>query len=186
MTEAELNRRICRLYLSGMTTKEVASRLRIPIGHVWHVAVRDKEAGEWAIRGERARQEIRACDDIDRKWPMPDVIDALQLPTRARTGLVSYYDDQKAMRLSLRELMDFVVPEKPIPDRQFGCTNVTRLRNVGRLGFWAILERLSTLDLGEKAKVEWKRKLELLRRYGRKKDLPAWVWKSHERNPNAA
>jgi len=136
---------------------------------VWNLICR-KSGSEWAVIGEQVRQEIRDHNDISEQWNPGDLIASLQLNTRARVGLMLYYENSR--KVSIKEFMDLVVLDNPIPDRLYGCTRLLKLRNIGRLGFWHILERLSTLDLGEQAGNEWQRKLELLRRYGRKEDLP--------------
>ena len=174
MTKAERNKEIYRQYRTGVDVESISSRFDVWSREIYSIAYSD-ENGAWQRLGEKVRLEMREHNDINRKYSVISIIDALQLIARPR-NVFSDYSEWCSRQLSLKEFMDIIVPDKPNPNRLYGCTNVMNLRNMGRQGFWNILEQLSTLDLGEKVTVEWNRKLELLRKYGRQQDLPRFVF----------
>ena len=175
MTLIQRNREICHLHIFGADISDIARRFRMPSYRVQWIVYKSRPGGDWAIRGETIRQEICRCNDLNRKWRVIDLVASLQLPTRARSALLYYYAWSGIKKISLQEFMDLIVLEHPISDHLFGYTRAMKIRNMGRLSLWLILQRLSTLDLGRKAKKEWRGKLKLLRKYGRRRDLPRFI-----------
>ena len=136
---------------------------------------KSRTGGDWAIGGEHVRQEISERNDLNHKWRVVEIVASLQLSTRARSALLYHYDRSGIKEISLQEFMDLIVLENPIPDHLFGSTGVMKIRNMGRPSYWLILHRLCSVDWGENAKREWTRKVKLLRRYGRERDLPRFI-----------
>ena len=183
MTLIQRNREICRLFIFGANIKDITRKFHISSDQVKWIAYKSQTGGDWAIRGEAIRQEISKRNDLNRKWRPADLIASLQLSTRARSALLYYYDWGGIKKTSLQEFMDLIALENPIPDHLFGCTAVMKIRNLGRLSFWLILHRLSTLDLGGNAKKEWERKMGTLRKYGRRRDLPRFIQERTSHHP---
>ena len=60
-------------------------------------------------------EDVRRADDLDRPWPLNDLVDALQLPTMTGTALQRHFESVECPAVSLRALMDLAVSDTPDP-----------------------------------------------------------------------
>ena len=121
--------------------------------------------GKSVVDDERTRrtamlaEQMRLADDLDRKWKVEDLLDAL-LPTQKPRNALAYcwkWDNVEAV--SLRELMDLTILPEAEPRPGYLVSSLLDLRNIGVTGFWSVVDRLSALDLGERCNAEWNRRL---------------------------
>jgi hypothetical protein len=75
-----------------------------------------------------------------------------------QNAIVSHYGWEETPRITLLDLMEFVISEKPHPKPGFLLTPLLHLRCVGVDGFWSMVGRLSQADLGESCNREWRRR----------------------------
>ncbi len=103
-------------------------------------------------------------------------MDALLLPIRARTSLGYLWEWKNVTELSLQELMELVISDKPHPKPGFLLTPLADLRNVRLKTFWEAVRRLTELDLGDRCNQEWRRRLERLRQASRLHGGERYSW----------
>ena len=109
---------------------------------------RKMEADEAAIRKSRSiLQEFRRADDLDKKWKVGDVLDALLLMTTTRTALKWWFEDGRILETSLREFMELVISEKMHGKPGYLIAPLLDMRCVGVKGFWSAVRQLTESDL---------------------------------------
>ena len=163
----ERNIRIGRMREAGASQTEIASTFRMSIEAV-RMVFQKLEADKEAVRESRELLEkLRRANDLDKKWKVANVLDALLLMTTTRTALKWWFEGGKIEQSNLRQFMDLVISEKT--HSKPGCliTPLLDVRCVGVKGFWSTVRRLTESDLGERCKQEWKKRLERLRQASR-------------------
>jgi len=107
---------------------------------------------------------LSQLDDLDRKWPVDELVDLLRLTPCPKKAVKSYFPNE----LSIRELILSLVSDEQTPSSRnvlcpiSGC----KTRNIGRTVVLAIAERLTHLNLGEQCNAYWEvrnRKLQAAR-----------------------
>ena len=152
--------RIRQMHNAGIPTEKIGRSFGISAKGV-HAVLKRLQAEEKAVqRSAELLKEFCFTDDLDRKWKVEVLMDALQLPTRARTAIGYRFEWKNITELSLRELMDIVIPDTPHPTKPgYLMTQMLDLRNVRGHTFWLTVKRLTDADLGMRCNLEWKRRL---------------------------
>jgi hypothetical protein len=152
------HKEVLNLLESGATVSEVADRLGCPR----HRVERIKTEAKARQCAEVARQEIRAADDIDRRWPVETLLDALDLPKRSRTCLRTHFADRGMGEATLRDAMDFLFLELPVrPEDWKSHFQVYQHRHLGQLTYTSLVRTLTKTDLGPAYRTEWDRRRDL-------------------------
>jgi hypothetical protein len=159
--------RIRQMQEDGASTKKITLAVGISLKALYQVLKKVEAEKAAKERGAQLLQEICFADDPDRKWKVTQLMDALLLPTRVRTCLGYRWERESVTELSIRELMELVISDKPHPKPGFLLTPLVDFRNVRLESFWATVKRLAELDLGDRCNQEWRRRLELLRQASR-------------------
>ena len=163
----ERDTRIRQMQEVGASNQEIALAFGISTDAV-RLVFRKFEAQERASeRGAKLLREFHSLDDLDRKWKVADVLDALLLTTRACTAIKNWCDWNHVTELSLREFMDLVVSEKPHARPGFLITPLLDFRNVRLHSFWSTVRRLTVTDLGNRCNEDWRRRLARLKHASR-------------------
>ena len=159
--------RIRRMHEAGASNKEISLVVGIS-GEALRLVFKKFEGQKAANENSKELLgEIRQLDDLERKWKVMDLLDALLLTTRARTAIKNRCEWKHVTELSLREFMELVISDKPHAKPGFLLTPLVDFRNVRLNSFWATVKRLAELDLGDRCNQEWRRRLELLRQASR-------------------
>ena len=149
---------------AGTSLKEIAVACGMSVKAVQHVLRKLQADGVAVRRSKELLQEFRRADDLDRKWKVAEVLNALLLVTTTRTALKWWFEGGKTERTSLREFMDLVISQKDHAKSGYLITPLLDMRCVGVKGFWSAVRRLTESDLGERCNEEWRRRLVKLRR----------------------
>ena len=143
---------------AGVGLKEIGLVFGISAEGV-RAVLKKLQAEEKAIqRSAELLKDFRLADDLDRKWTVEEMMDALHLSTRLRTAIGCRCEWKKVGEMTLREFMDLVLPDKPHAKPGYLITHLLDLRNVRLHSFWLTVKRLSELDLGMQCNLEWKRR----------------------------
>ena len=164
MTTRQRNRQIVEMRAQGVPRQEIARQFRITPGRV---AMIEQGAATERAQAERRAQlqaEIRLADDLDKVWPVINLVDSLHLLTVARTRLLAHLEQQQKTEMSLREFMDLVICEQGDAGDVFAGTPLLRVRGIGKYGFYSLAAELAEADLGPRCNAEWQRRLAALRR----------------------
>ena len=102
-----------------------------------------------AERRAKLREEIRAADDLEKVWPVEDLIDAVGLIVVTKKRLMDHSVAVGKIQISLQELMDMCL-DAPVEGSDFMWPPLYRVRGVGKIGFWSVVNGLTGMDLGSR------------------------------------
>ena len=110
------------------------------------------------LRQERITYDKKRRNE--RKWPEDLLIDGLQFPKRVTTSLKKYFNRHNIIQFSLKELMDFIIPEQELHPKDFLMT-VPALREkwIGRKTYSSLVHHLSQQDLGHSFNNKWAKRV---------------------------
>ncbi len=159
------NLRILERSRRGESHKDLAQQFNLTRSRIDVIVHEFEEEQELTDRSTRLLEAIRQANDVDRPWPAEDLIDAIRPLPVTRTRLKEYFAQQNTTHLSLRTLMEMAIPTAHGPDLAPVLPRLLfDVRGVGKKGFWSVVNRLTSLDLGVQFKQEWERRLTRLRR----------------------
>jgi hypothetical protein len=170
---------------AGDSIDEIASDLAISLENVGRIARKFETEEILSVRSSRFLGEIRKADDLDKKWKVSYLVQAVRPLVITQTAIIRHFEWGKATEISLRQLMDLAIPEQEHPRPGYLLTPLLRVRCVGVEGFWSLIGRLTQADLGETCNREWRKRLPRLQRslriagaesHGSKpSEMPTWV-----------
>ena len=154
----ERNRQILEMRKDGLTQLEVARRFNLSPSRIY--LVEKQVAAERLLAGRRTRlrEEIRAADDLERMWPVEDLVDAVGLIVVTRKRLIDHFVQTGKNQMSLRDLMDMCL-DAPVEGLDFMMSPLLRVYGVGKKGFWSVVNGLTAMDLGSRCNEEWRKRL---------------------------
>jgi hypothetical protein len=170
-TTRQRNRQIVEMRAQGVPRQEIARQFRITPDRVTMIEQEAATERAEAERRTRLQAKLRLADDLDKVWPVVNLLDALHLLTVARARLLSHFEQQHRTEMSLREFMDLVICEPGDGAEAFARTPLLRIRGIGKYGFHSVAAELAEADLGPRCNAEWQRRLAVLRREWR---IPSW------------
>jgi hypothetical protein len=150
----ERNRQILQLRKEGMSQTKVARRFKLSLSRIYLIEKRDATDRSLAERRTKLREEIRAADDLDKLWPVEDLIDAAGLIVVTRKRLMNHFVVAGKRQISLRELMDMCL-DAPMEGRDWMSPPLYRVRGFAKIGFWSVVNGLTGMDLGSRCNQEW-------------------------------
>ena len=160
-TDLEREQPILQTRLAGASECEMADKFELSRERI-RLILR-KNAGMFSQRTHQLLGEIRQADDLEKKWTVVDLLDALGLITVTRNALVNHFKWKKSNEISLRELMDLAISPKRDSRPGYLITPLLSLRYVGTRGIWSVVNGLTKVNLGERCNQEWKQRLERLK-----------------------
>jgi hypothetical protein len=152
------NRQILELRKDGLSRTEVARRFNLSPTRIYLIERQDAADRSLNDRRTRLREAIRAADDPDKLWPVKDLVDALGLIIVTRKRLLDHFVKATKTHISLRELMDMCL-DAPVEGLDFMMSPLLRVYGVGRIGFWSVVNGLTSMNLGSRCKEEWQARL---------------------------
>ena len=156
---------IVRITSQGLTYDEILDRYGVApwkIGRVLHLPG-NRDA--YRARSEQIQKAFREDDDIERKWPVEDLLCGLAFVTRADTCLRMYFDRHTVVSFSLREVMDWLIPVVETPARLADAMPAYRQRMVGPITYAEMIKGMSEANCGEAFESEWTERRTRLREY---------------------
>jgi hypothetical protein len=107
-------------------------------------------------RRAKLREEIRAADDLERMWPVKDLLDAIGPIVVTRKRLLDHFAEVGKQQITLREFMDMCL-DAPVEGLDLMMSPLLRVRGVGKIGFWSVVNGLTGMDLGDRCNEEWRK-----------------------------
>ncbi len=166
----ERNRKILQMLMGGMPQSEVARKFRLSPSRVYLIEKQDAAAKSMEERRTRMLKQLQGADDMDKLWPVEDLLDALRLIVVTRKRLMHHFAEKRQDQISLRELMDMCV-DAPVEGMDFTMTPLLRVYGLGKKGFWSVVKGLTDLDMGTHCNQEWQTRLVKVMI----KHMPAWA-----------
>ena len=150
----ELNRQILEMRKEGVSKKEVARRFGLSPSRIWLIERGDKADSSMAERRAKLREKIRVANDLEKLWPVKDLLDAIGLGLVTRQRLMDHFVTTGKRQISLRELMDMCL-DAPMEGRDWMSPPLYRVRGFAKIGFWSVVNGLTGMDLGSRCNQEW-------------------------------
>jgi len=89
----------------------------------------------------------------------------LNLPRRAETLLIAYFNRQGIAGFSLRDMMDFLIPAVESPKNHYDLMPAYKVKMLGQILYAVMIKALSHVDCGEAFRGEWAARKKRLRDY---------------------
>jgi hypothetical protein len=154
----ERNRQILELRHQGLSRTEVARKFKLSPSRIYLIEKQDEADRSMGERRTKLREEIRAADDMDGTWPVEELVDALGLIVVTRKRLMDHFVEKGQSQISLREFMDMCL-DVPIEGRNWMSPPLYRVKGVGKIGYWSVVNGLTSMDLGSRCNQEWQWRL---------------------------
>ena len=156
---------VLRLKSEGRSLSQIATMFGISGSRVGQIIQHERQRVLSVERAVTISREISAGNDIDRKLPLPDLFCVLNLPKRPQTVLMTHFTDQGITDVSLREVMDFLIPIIGDSKDLYEHMPAYRVKMLGQINYAAMIKALSAVDCGEAFRTEWNARKEMLRAY---------------------
>jgi hypothetical protein len=140
----------------GVSKKEVARNFKLSPSRIYLIERRDAADRSMCERRGKSREEIRAVADLDRMWPVNDLVDAIGLIVVTRKRLLDHFAEVGKQQITLREFMDRCL-DAPVEGLDLMMSPLLRVRGVGKIGFWSVVNGLTGMDLGDRCNEEWRK-----------------------------
>jgi hypothetical protein len=149
----------------GKTNRELALKFRLSRSRIQNI-LQEFEAEEAMTRRRiELRKAIATADDIDQKWSVEDLLDAIHPIPVAKTALSRHFKDCNQNEISLREMMDIVIAPSANKKFVFNPASAQKIYCFGKYGFFSMVKGITEMDLGPKGNQEWNQRLDKLRRH---------------------
>jgi len=154
----ERNRQILQMRREGVPRREVALQVNLSRARIAQLEKRDTRDQAMAARCANLRAKMHSADDVDRMWPVNDLVDAIGLVAGHKNRLLDHFLAMGQDRISLRALMDMCL--EGAPDKGgLRSRPLLKVYGIGRKGFWSVVNGLTSMDLGKQCNEEWRTKL---------------------------
>jgi len=154
----ERNQQIVQMRKEGVTQAQVARKFKLSRTRIYLIERRDAAETSMAARRTKLREAIRVADDPGKLWPVNDLADAIGLFGATKNLLLDYFSKAGKGQISLKELMDMCL-EVPVEGLDFMMAPLSRIRGIGKKGFWSFVNGLTGIDLGRRCNEEWQKRL---------------------------
>lgn len=148
---------------SEVSIPETAARLGIWTATVRNIVRRFEPDEVLQRRSLSLLERIRQADDLERKWDVYIILDALRPVEMTKNALLNHFEWNHVSEISLRELMDLIIPLSTHPKPGYLLAPMLDFRFVGVDGFWSMVSRFAESNLGERGNQEWRVRLAKLR-----------------------
>ena len=95
------NEQIVLMRQAGKTYHEIARKFNLSRSSIHIIVRRSEEERRLAEKNDKILEEIRLTDDLDKKWPMVDLIDALRFIATTRNALLKHFKNVGLEKISL-------------------------------------------------------------------------------------
>ncbi len=163
------NQQILRVRQEGMSQTEVAKKFHLSPSQVYLIEKQDAATRATEERRAKVLKQLKGADDMDKLWPVGNLLDALGLIVVTRKRLMDHFAEKKQDQISLRELMDMCL-DAPVEKLDFMMSPLLRVYGLGKKGFWSVVKGLTDLDMGTHCNQEWQARLVKVMI----KHMPAW------------
>ena len=147
----------------SLTFREIGEQFGVSGARAQNIVSKHQRGIRVQARAEELRAQILAANDLHKQWRTNCLLQALAFPFLPERAIKSWLQLNGHSELSLKQLMDYAVPEDPTLDA-YGWVNspATQQRGVGRKTYKALIKHLTGKDLGKRFNEEWRRRIKKL------------------------
>lgn len=161
------NAEIVKLRSEGQTHAEIALHCGISSTRVGQILRRANRRELFVTRGGELRKAIREANDLTVKIPLDDLFCALSLSLSLATRVKDYYLKQGIQEVSLREFMDFLIPDNSSNQFKhlFDAMPAYRVHRIFKKTYSDIIKGTNHAELGDLFVKEWNGRKKMLREF---------------------
>ncbi len=142
----------------GVPALELAERFRMSVARVGAIQAEAVARVEALGRARLVQAQMRAADDLDRRWPIEMVMTVLDLDLKSLNCLERHLRDGGKTDASLRDLLDCLVRDvDDSADFHAMMPNFWR-KGLGQITFAAVAAGFNRANLGKAFRQEWTRR----------------------------
>lgn len=167
---------IRRYDAEGKNPTQIGELLGITAQSVRNVLAGFAEKGKPIDRGLQVLELIRQANCPDQKWPAAELLNVFRFSTRVRRAIEGRCEGSAAAVLSLRDVFEVFVSDESPQSPGVVITPFLGFRNGGEKGFWEAIDRITELDMGERANAIWRLKCKRLQQANRIKGPGRYSW----------
>lgn len=90
----ERNLEIINLRKNGLSVNEIAKTYDLSRGRIDKIILQHEEEKEIDKNIKELIKQIKQSDNMDKKWPMVDLVQSLRLSTKARIRMIKYFSGE--------------------------------------------------------------------------------------------
>ena len=143
----------------GTSIHDIVSTLGVSCDVVRMVTRKFETEGILTARSSRFLKEIRKVDDLDQKWKVSSLVQAIRPLVITQNALIRHFEWRRTMEISLAQVMELAISGKHHPKPGFLLSPLLTVRCSGVESFWSLVGRLAQVDLGESCNREWRKRL---------------------------
>ncbi len=160
------NLKIVQTRNKGTTYQDIADLFGLSRERVRQIIIRSELEKKQRLQSEEIKEVIRLSGDINKKWPTEFLIDGLRFPKHTTRVLNKYFDRYNIIQFSLKDLMDFIIPEHELFHTRFRINAPAyEEKGLGAKTYTSLVDNLSQQDLGHIFNTEWIKRLKILMQY---------------------
>ena len=106
----ERNAKIIRLGAEGVPNKEIAKEFKLTKNRIAQIITRYKIEKEIEKKSEELIKLIIKADNLNKKWPLIDLVNTFYLSSRSRNLVIKYFSSANKKEICLNELIDSITP----------------------------------------------------------------------------
>ena len=165
-TYEERNIKIIDMKKNGKPNREISEIFDISPDRVSQIIKKNEKNIKNNIKIQKIINNIKLENNLEKKWPKEEIIDCLQLSKVATKAIGNYFNKRNMLEISLNDIMDLCV-NKNIKEYMdlFKAIPVFLLKNVGKITFIHIVNKLSECKLGNNFEEEWSKRKAKLKTY---------------------
>lgn len=146
---------ILRLHATMESYQAIATVVGCSRGNVSRVLLRETSKTAQQLRAKNLQRIIRTDGTLNHKWPISDLMQALQFDGRINSVLTQYLVMRGIDSCSLSDLLDILLPPFEHSTPCFNDIPIIRAKDGGKLRLIAMVEALDTIDFGDAFRAEY-------------------------------
>ena len=143
MQKKERNARIIYLRNQDVSVRDIAKEFDLTKARIYKIISRDKAETEIEKRGEKLIKWIKLSDDMEKKWPLTDLIYGVHLSIRPRNLLIDYFASINIKTISLNELLDFITPRNSYTQSLLYSAPIIKQTRFGRKMYKEVVHQIA-------------------------------------------
>lgn len=156
---------VLQMRSQGKTYSEIGNHFGVSSSRVGQIINREKQQRQSGEHRKVILNGIHNDNDIELAIPVENMLCVLNLSAKAKTCLKRYFEAKKITELSLRDMMDVLLPVVDVDAGYMDHLPGYRVKGLGTIIYTELVQGLSAVDKGETFQREWTKRKGLLREY---------------------
>ncbi len=156
MTEKlNLDAKIATLRANGKTYRKIGEIVHLSHERIRQILIKHKNTNRSKELAQTIFNKIHEQKNMNKYWPIRDLIDALQLQKKIRQPIIRYFEYNDISLLNFKELLEFFLPTKwEILINIHKNLLILNITNIGIITYVSIINHLNAMDINPQIKSE--------------------------------